>query len=85
MKFEGEYLNGERNGEGKEYDENGELLFKGEDFNDKKWNGKPISRKNDYEIRNGNGRINFYFPGYKEIFEGKYIDGEINGKGKIIF
>ena len=84
LKFEGEYLNGERNGEGKEYDENGELLFKGEYFNDKKWNGKAISRNTDYEIRNGNGRI-IYFLGDKEKFEGKYIDGEINGKGKIYF
>ena len=28
--FEGEYLNGERNGKGKEYNENGELIFDGE-------------------------------------------------------
>ena len=28
--FEGEYINGERNGKGKEYDNNGELKFKGE-------------------------------------------------------
>ena len=30
MRFEGEYLNGKRNGKGKEYDENGELKFEGE-------------------------------------------------------
>ena len=30
--FEGEYLNGERNGKGKEYD-NGKLIFKGEYLN----------------------------------------------------
>ena len=29
VKFEGEYLNGKRNGKGKEYDENGELLYEG--------------------------------------------------------
>ena len=30
LKFEGELLNGERNGKGKEYDENGQLKFEGE-------------------------------------------------------
>ena len=38
--FEGEYLNGERNRKGKEYNINGELLFEGEYLNGKKWNGK---------------------------------------------
>ena len=28
--FEGEYLNGEKNGKGKEYDELGTLIFEGE-------------------------------------------------------
>ena len=37
--FEGEYLNGKRNGMGKEYN-NGELLFEGEYLNGKYWNGK---------------------------------------------
>ena len=31
--FVGEYLNGERNGKGKEYYNNGKLLFKGEYLN----------------------------------------------------
>jgi len=39
LKFEGEYLNGERNGKGKEYYENGKLKFKGEYLNGK-LNGK---------------------------------------------
>jgi len=33
--FEGEYLNGERNGKGKEYHDNGELFFEGEFLNGK--------------------------------------------------
>ena len=33
LKFEGEYLNGERNGKGKEYDYNGKLRFEGEYLN----------------------------------------------------
>ena len=31
--FEGEYLNGERNGKGKEYDNDGKLIFEGEYLN----------------------------------------------------
>ena len=38
--FEGEYLNGERNGKGKEYDyDNGKLEFEGEYLNGER-NGK---------------------------------------------
>ena len=37
--FEGEYLNGKRNGKGKEYYRNGKLLFEGEYLNGKR-NGK---------------------------------------------
>jgi len=28
--FDGEYINGEKNGKGKEYNSNGELVFEGE-------------------------------------------------------
>ena len=38
--FEGEYINGERNGKGEEYYDNGKLKFEGEYLNGKKWNGK---------------------------------------------
>ena len=38
LKFEGEYLNGNRNGKGKEYDEYGNIIIEGEYFNDKKNN-----------------------------------------------
>ena len=40
LRFEGEYLNGERNGKGKEYNYDGELIFEGEFLNGKRWNGK---------------------------------------------
>ena len=33
--FEGKYLNGKRNGKGKEYDYFGTLIFKGKYLNDK--------------------------------------------------
>ena len=39
LMFEGEYLNGERNGKGKEYNKYGELKFEGEYLNGKRWNG----------------------------------------------
>ena len=39
LDFEGEYLNGKRNGKGKEYYYNGQLEFEGEYLNGKKWNG----------------------------------------------
>ena len=38
LKFEGEYLDGKRNGKGKEYFNNGILNYEGE-YLDGKWNG----------------------------------------------
>ena len=35
--FEGEYLNGKRNGKGKEYYNNGNVAFEGEYLNGKRW------------------------------------------------
>ena len=46
LEFEGEYLNGERNGKGKEYDCNGNLKFEGEYLNGKR-NGK--GKEYDYD------------------------------------
>ena len=61
--FEGEYLNGKRNGKGIEY-ENGNLIFKGEYLNGK---------------RNGKGKE---YDGKDLIFEGEYLNGiKWNGKG----
>ena len=37
--FKGNYLNGERNGKGKEYYDNSRIQFKGEYLNGKRWNG----------------------------------------------
>ena len=45
--FEGEYLNGLRNGKGKEYNEYGTLLFEGEYLN-----GKKIKEKEDQKNSN---------------------------------
>ena len=82
--FEGEYLKGEKNGKGKEY-ENNELKFEGEYLNGKKWNGKGYDDNNNviYELKNGAG----YMKEYDEdtgtlIYEVEYLNGELNGKFK---
>ena len=59
--FEGEYLNGEKHGKGRnEYDEEGEIIFEGEYHEGKRWNGKGKGR-NEYDV---NGIFSF--------FEGEY-------------
>ena len=40
LKYDGEYMNGEKNGKGKEYDNKGRLIFDGEYLNGKRWKGK---------------------------------------------
>ena len=78
VSFEGEYINGKRNGKGKEYSILGyygvyskedifsKLAFNGEYLNGKKWNGKWKEYHDDGKIR----------------FDGEYVNGEINGKAK---
>ena len=46
LEFDGEYLNGEKNGYGKEY---GLQEFEGEYLNGKKWNGKECDRSLYFE------------------------------------
>ena len=38
--FEGGYLNGERNGKGKEYNFDNKIIFEGEYINGERWKGK---------------------------------------------
>ena len=80
--FEGEYLNGKRNGMGKEYYYNNDrleiggenlndmkdsyLIFKGEYFNDRRWNGEGKEYDTEDNL----------------IFEGEFLNGIRNGKGK---
>ena len=80
LMFEGEYLNGERNGKGKEYYSKGTLLFEGEYLNGKR-NG--FGREYDYkgelkfksEYLNGkkNGKGKKYLGQYLD-FEGEYLN-----------
>ena len=81
--FVGEYLNGQRHGKGKEYDKNNyKLIFKGEYFRGKKWNGIGYDPNNkiSYTLKKGKGYVKEYY--YDNlIFEGEYLYGEKNGKG----
>ena len=81
--FEGEYLNGERNGKGKEY-HNGKLRFDGIYLNGKRWNGKGYDNNGNiiYELNNNKGKVIEYNIYDELIFEGEYLNGKINGKGK---
>ena len=89
IKFEGEYSKGKRNGKGREFDlDTGNLLFYGEYFNGKKWNGIEIT----YHIFNWNRGKKFseieYIKGKKwniKIFDvkGNIIQELINGNGII--
>ena len=51
LQYEGEYLNGERNGKGKEYDYDGKMEFEGEYSN-----GKRNGKGNEYDYK---GRLIF--------------------------
>ena len=88
--FEGEYLNGKKNGIGKEYRTNGKLLFEGEYLNGqwkkgKKYGDEFIGYKIEYEgeFKNGvpNGKGKKYDAASRLMNEGEYANGELNGKG----
>ena len=90
--FEGEYLNGLRNGKGKEYNEYGILIFEGEYLNGERWKGKEYKENDDYAY-NENDEYNeeneeennekYNKKNGKVIFEGEYLNGKRwKGKGK---
>ena len=63
---------GERNGEGKEYNNEGKLIFEGEYLNDKRWKGKEY---------NNEGKLEFegeYKKMVKEMEKEKYIIMKVN-------
>ena len=86
--YEGEYLNGKRNGKGKEFHFFGKLEFEGEYLNGKR-HGKG-REYNDFgrlifegeylnDERNGKGKE---YDLDKLVFEGEYLNDKRNGKGK---
>jgi len=83
--FEGQYLNGLRNGKGKEYYKNGILKFKGKYLNGLR-NGKgkeyTINRYINFDY-DANNDFYEYYEYFREVsFEGEYLNGKRNGKGK---
>ena len=80
--FEGEYIN-DKKIRGKLFINN-KLEFEGEYLFDKKWNGKGYDDNGNlkYELINGNGKVIEYDNYGFKIFEGEYLNGKRNGKGK---
>ena len=60
------FSDGKRNGKGKEFNVDGDILFEGENLNGKKWKGKGKEYHNENNL----------------IFEGEYSNGEIRVKIK---
>ena len=74
LEFEGEYLNGKKNGKGIKYHKK-QIDFEGEYLNDKIWNGKG----KEFIVK----KFKYYDDGYRTlIYEGGYLNGKRNGKGK---
>ena len=80
--YEGEYLNGERNGKGKEYAFCDGLRFEGEFLKGKKWNGKVYDHGEIIsEIKEGKGIVIENEPCSLLKYKGEYLNGKRNGKG----
>ena len=63
------------------------MEFEGEFLFNKKWNGKGYDENGNiiYELINGNCKVKEYdYDGYL-IFEGEYLNGKRNGKGKVYY
>ena len=60
------------------------MEYEGEYLYDKKWNSKGYDGNGDiiYELIKGNGKVKEYDAYDKLRFEGEYINGKLNGKGK---
>jgi len=85
LKFIGEYKDGERNGKGREYN-CGYLIFEGEYWKGKRWNGKGYNKdkKVAYELKKGKEIVKEYnIINNCLYFEAEYINGERNGKCKL--
>ena len=76
LEYEGDYVNGKRNGNGKEYDMNNKLIFCGEFKDGKRWNGIGYNGANNivYELKNGKEMVKENNFGYL-IFGGDYLNG----------
>ena len=82
-----EYINDKRNGKGKEYYENGKIMFKNKYLHGNKWGWKGYNNEGvyEYELNKGNGKVKYYdFHGIL-IFEGEIREGiKYDNNGNII-
>ena len=61
------------------------MEYEGEFLYNKKWNGKGYDKYGNiiYELKNGNGKVREYDINNDKLkFEGEYLNGKRNGKGK---
>ena len=60
------------------------MEYEGEFLYNNKFNGKGYDEKGNiiYELINGNGKVKEYYNFDILIFEGEYLNGKKNGKGK---
>ena len=88
--FEGQYSNENKNLNGKEYNEKGDILFEGEYYDGKKWNGTEKEYDEDtnnliFEYKYSNGKVKAKeFDKFNGdlLFEGEYLNGKRNGYGE---
>ena len=81
--FEGKYLNGKRNGKGKEYYDNGKLKLEGEYSKGKLLKGKGYDIKGKVILKiDSNGKGKEYYSNGDKKFVGEFLNGKKwNGKG----
>ncbi len=76
----GEYMNGERNGKGKEFDGKGNLIYFGKFKNGKRHGkGREFSDINRKLTLHSDG---LYYNMGEKVFEGEFKNGKKNGKGE---
>ena len=81
LMFEGEYLNGKRNGKGKEYDWNGKLIFEGEYLNGKRHGkGEEFSEFSFDDEYLNKKKYRKEKKICRSFFEGEFSNGLRNGK-----
>ena len=85
LMFEGEHLNGERHGKGKEYNEYGLVLFEGEYLYGKRWDGKGYGDEGRIELtlEKGKGNLKVVNSENKVTMEKTYLNGLVDGICKI--
>ena len=86
LRFEGEYINDQRNGKGIGYFPFGESFYEGEYIYGIPWNIKEYNEygNSSFQLKNGKGLVKRYEIFKDELFyiEEEYLNGEQNGKVK---